>query len=197
MKKEIAFFDFDGTITKKDTMLELIRYCRGSLAFYAGLAFLSPSVVFMRLGFLSNKAAKERMLRFFFGGMNEEQFNKLCTDFTVKKLPDLIRPAALEMIRSLKEQQVEIIVVSASAQNWVKPWCDAQGLQLIATCLETKNGLLTGKITGNNCHGVEKVKRIKENFRLEQYQVIQCFGDTKGDRPMLALAHRAFYKPFR
>lgn len=197
MKKGIAFFDFDGTVTTKDTMLELIRYCKGNFAFYTGMGFLSFPIVAMKLGLITNHAAKERMLTFFFGGMNVEQFNQVCNDFTEKRLAGLIRPSALETINKLKEQEVEVVIVSASAQNWVKPWCDFHNLQLIATRLEIKNGALTGKITGNNCHGLEKVKRIKENFRLEQYQVIQCFGDTKGDRPMLALAHQAFYKPFR
>ena len=60
-----------------------------------------------------------------------------------------------------------------------------------------KNGLLTGKIENQNCHGEEKVNRINAAFDLSQYDEIYCYGDTKGDKPMLRLATFAFYKPFR
>jgi phosphatidylglycerophosphatase C len=56
---------------------------------------------------------------------------------------------------------------------------------------------LTGRISGLNCHGQEKVRRIKESFPLDQYQEIYAYGDTSGDKPMLDLATHRFYKPFR
>ena len=68
MKKGIAFFDFDGTITKKDTLLEVIKFQKGTLAFYTGFFLLSPYLVAMKMKILSNQMVKEKVLKYFFGG---------------------------------------------------------------------------------------------------------------------------------
>ncbi|RYY53917.1 MAG: haloacid dehalogenase-like hydrolase [Chitinophagaceae bacterium] len=197
MKKDIAFFDFDGTITTKDTMLELIRFHHGSFRFYAGFLALSPWMVMMKAGFISNQATKEKMLTLFFGGMPEQQFNDLCRRFAAEKIPALIRPAALEYIRIRQAEGTETVLVSASAENWLRDWCNDNHFALLASILEVKQGRITGKLVGINCHGDEKVCRIRAAYNLESYNRISCFGDTGGDRPMLALGNDPHYKPFR
>lgn len=87
--------------------------------------------------------------------------------------------------------------MSASPENWISPWAQKMQVELIATQLEVQNGSITGKIAGKNCHGQEKVSRIKSKYSLADYAEIAAYGDTKGDLAMLALAHRAVYKPFR
>lgn len=197
MKKGIAFFDFDGTITTRDTMLELIRYRHGVFRYLFGLAYLFPSLVALKLGMLSNHRAKEKMLRYFFGGMETAEFERICQDFQRELLPALIRPKALAMIKELKSGGVEVVVVSASAENWVSGWCEANGITLVASCLETREGNLTGMLKGRNCHGEEKLRRIRASYDLAAYGSIHCYGDTKGDLPMFSIATDRFYKPFR
>ena len=70
-------------------------------------------------------------------------------------------------------------------------------LRLLGTKLMTRNGKITGKIDGKNCHGSEKVCRIEERYNLSDYTDIYCYGDTRGDKPMLELGTIKFYKPFR
>ena len=103
----------------------------------------------------------------------------------------------LGSIRRLKAAGAEIVIVSASADNWIRQWCGRHELQLIATRLETRNERLTGRIEGRNCHGQEKVRRITAAYTLSQYDEVYCYGDTKGDKPMLSLATFSFYRPFR
>lgn len=178
-------------------MLELIRFHCGTGRFYAGFLFLSPWMVMMKAGIISNQSAKERMLRYFFGGMPIERFNSICTAFARQVLPGLVRPQALTAIRELQSGGTEVVLVSASAENWLKSWCDNMSIKLIATILEVKDGKLTGNLSGRNCHGVEKVERIRLKYTLGDYHEISCYGDTGGDRPMLSLGHKSFYKPFR
>lgn len=196
-KKGIAFFDFDGTITFKDTLLEIIKFHRGAGRLYAGLLKISPWLLAMKLKIVSNQAAKEQLLTHFFKDLSFEDFQKVCDSFAKIHLPQLIRPTALEKIRQLQKQDIPVVIVSASAENWLKSWCNDYGLICIATQLEKKDNFLTGKIAGKNCYGEEKVNRIKEKFNLDDYENIYCFGDTKGDKPMLSLATLGFYKPFR
>mgnify|MGYP002412433442 CR=1 FL=1 len=70
------------------------------------------------------------------------------------------------------------------------------GFDLLATQLEIKDHKLTGCYAGQNCHGEEKVRRIKAVYDLAQFDKIYAYGDTSGDKPMLALAHQSFYKHF-
>lgn len=193
----IAFFDFDGTITSKDTLAEIIKYAKGKPAYFFGLIILSPVIIAYKLKLLSNHKAKEIMLQYFFKGMLLTNFNALCSDFTKNKLPSLLRKEALRTIRNHIENRTKVVVVSASPLNWVKPWCDQFNIDCIATCLEVKDEKITGKISGRNCSGQEKVNHITNNYQLKTYSDIYAYGDTPGDLPMLALSTHKFYKPFK
>ena len=196
MKKEIAFFDFDGTITTKDTLLEFIKFSKGKLRFYIGFLLNAPYLVAYKLKIISNHAAKEKILHFFFGGTPSENFKKYCSEFSKNVLPQLIRPKAMEEIKRLQKNNVIVVVVTASPENWIEEWASKNQLQLIASRLEVKDGKLTGKLAGKNCHGDEKVSRICAAFNLSEYNIVAAYGDTTGDKPMLRLATNAHYKPF-
>jgi phosphatidylglycerophosphatase C len=197
VSKKIAFFDFDGTITYKDTLLEFIRYTKGNLRFLLGFGINSPYILAYKLGIISNQKAKEKVLRFFFRNTSESEFLEYCKSFSLKALNNLIRPKALEEVKRLKNEGYEVVVVSASPENWIQFWTEQNNLKLIASKLIIQNGKLTGQINGQNCHGIEKVNRIKEVFNLNEYNEIIAYGDTSGDIPMLNLASRSLYKPFR
>jgi HAD superfamily hydrolase (TIGR01490 family) len=197
MDRTIAFFDFDGTITTDDTMFVFLRYLKGNLLYYPYLLTLIPVFIALKLGILSNHRAKEIMLIRFIGGMKEQDLINACKQFSQNILPGIIRPAALTRIREHQQKGTKVVVVSAAPTYWVSEWCSQQQIQLIATNLEVKDGLLTGCIQGKNCHGPEKVRRIREAFNLSRYLTIYAYGDTEGDQPMLSIAHQAQYKPFR
>jgi phosphatidylglycerophosphatase C len=196
VKKEIAFFDFDGTITTKDTLLEFIKFCKGSFSFYFGFLLHTPYLVAYRLKIVSNQTAKEKILTHFFRDTPVAVFEKYCSDFSKNILPELIRNKALQEIKRLQKNNVKVVVVSASPENWIQGWCSETGTELIASRLEIKNGKLTGKILGKNCHGDEKVNRISEIYNLSEYHIVAAYGDSNGDRSMLRLATHAYYKPF-
>ncbi len=195
-RKKIAFFDFDGTITTKDTLPEIIRFQKGTLSLYTGLLLLAPWLLLYKLGLLANDRAKQILLKYFFGGMKEKDFQRNCDAFAENRLPDLIRQGALEEISKLKADGAVLVIVSASAGNWIRKWSDSLSLELVSTTLEINSGVLTGRIQGKNCHGEEKVRRIRAIWNLDDYEVF-AYGDSKADLPMLKLASRSFYKPFR
>jgi phosphatidylglycerophosphatase C len=204
VKEKIAFFDFDGTITTKDTLLEFIKYSRGSFLFYLGFILNSPWLIAYKIKLISNQAAKERVLRFFFKNTPLSSFEEQCEGFAREVLPGLVRPKALTEIARLKAAGASVVIVSASPENWIRGWSGTMEASLLATRLETtpdsgasKPLRLTGRILQANCYGEEKVRRIKEAYALEEYQEIYAYGDTGGDRPMLKLATISFCKPFR
>jgi len=196
VKREIAFFDFDGTITKKDTLLEFIKFSKGKIRFYLGFIVNLPHLVAFKLGIISNQSAKEKILRFFLKDMPISVFKQYCEKFSKYVLPKLIRPKALKEIQRLKQNNTLVVIVSASPENWIEEWAQNLQLELIASRLELDGGKVTGKILGKNCHGDEKVNRIREIYDLSQYYIVAAYGDSIGDRPMLELATTAYYKPF-
>jgi phosphatidylglycerophosphatase C len=197
VKKRIAFFDFDGTITTKDTFLEFIKFCKGNLAFYFGMLLNGHYLLGLKLKLVPNQKAKEKVLEHFFKGMSSEEFKMLCHQFSLQALPKLIRPKAVEEIKKLQAENYTVVIVSASPQNWILPWADTMNLPVLASCLETKEGKVTGKLDGKNCRGAEKVRRITENYTVGDYETIYAYGDSSGDLEMLKLATKAYYKPFR
>lgn len=197
MKNAIAFFDFDGTITRKDTLFEIVRFQKGNIHLYLGLMQLSPWLIGMKLGLITNAAAKEKMLSHFFKNTPLEDFQKKCDRFIEKRLPLLVRRNALEEIKKHLQNGVTVVVVTASAGNWMEGWCQKMNINCIATRLEVKDNKITGKINGRNCNGIEKVNQIRAHFDLSGFDTIFAYGDTKGDKEMLSLATFSFYKPFR
>ncbi|RYY51200.1 MAG: HAD-IB family hydrolase [Chitinophagaceae bacterium] len=196
MVKRIAFFDFDGTITNKDTMLALAAYKSGKPGFYAGMLRLAPSLIALKLNLLSAQRAKELFLKTFFGSMSKENFENLCHRFSENILPSLIRQDAWDAIQEHRANNDEVVIVSASAENWIAVWCEKHGLKFIGTQLVCQDNMVTGAIYGRNCNGIEKVSRIKAMFNLADYQEIYAYGDSDGDKPMLAIATHSRFRVF-
>jgi len=195
--KKLVLFDFDGTITTCDTLAEFMIFYHGKVKYYLGLAALSPILASYIFKWMPNWKSKEYFLTWFLKGEKSAEFEKQCKAFAEKKLPQLIRPEALREIKRHQHEGATIAVVTASAENWVKPWCDQHNILCLATRLEVASDRLTGRILGKNCHGEEKVCRIREQFILTDFDKIIAYGDTSGDKQMLALAQEQFYKPFR
>ena len=194
---KISFFDFDGTITTDDSLLKFIRFVVGDRRFLLGLVFLSPMLVLYKLKLIPNYKAKQYMLSWFFKGMSKDAFLKVANEYSLVHIDKILRPKAIEKINWHKNQGHKVVVVSASIECWLRPWCEKNGLELIATKLEIKDDIVTGKLLSKNCYGVEKANRIKEIYNLKDFEYIYSYGDSIGDKQMLELAHEKFYKPFR
>ncbi|TLT01303.1 HAD-IB family hydrolase [Aliarcobacter cibarius] len=197
MNKKIAFFDFDGTITTDDSLLKFIRFVVGDRKFLLGLTSLSPMLVLYKLKLIPNYKAKQYMLSWFFKGISKDNFLNVANEYSLVHIHKILRPKAIQKIFWHKEQGHKVVIVSASLECWLKPWCEKNGLELLATKLEIRNEIVTGKLLSKNCYGVEKVNRIKEFYDLEEYDYIYAYGDSSGDKHMLELANESFYKPFR
>ena len=195
--QSLALFDFDGTITTDDSLIKFIRFVVGDTKFIWGMTLLSPTLTAYKLKLIPNYKAKQYMLSYFFNGTSEEKFTQVANEYSLNHIDTILRPKAMEKIAWHKEQGHKIVIVSASIECWLKPWCDKNNLDLIATKLEIKDGTVTGKFLTKNCYGIEKANRVQEVYNLSDYNHIYAYGDSRGDRELLALADERFYKPFR
>lgn len=194
---KIALFDFDGTITTKDSLSDFIQYALGKKAYYKGLLALLPSLIAYKLKLIPNNVAKERLISHFFKNWDSADFQKIADRYSIKKIDKIIRPHAIKMILWHQQQGHQVIIVSASIENWLKKWCKKNHIKLIATRLEVQNGKITGRFSTNNCYGKEKLIRIKRHYNLSKCEYIYAYGDSQGDKEMLSIANKACYKPFR
>ncbi|MEW6712594.1 MAG: HAD family hydrolase [Candidatus Riflebacteria bacterium] len=193
---KLALFDFDGTITTGDSYTELLKFLCGSVRFYLGVIILSPVLILYVLGFLPNYRAKPVVTRFFLRGIRRKEFEEKARCFCEERLEKMVRPAALEKIKWHQQQGHRVVVVSASFEDYLCLWCQPKGLELIGTRLEWQNDRITGKFATANCYGPEKVRRIRQMIDLAACEEIYAYGDSRGDREMLEIAHHKGYRVF-
>ncbi len=211
-KKKIYCFDFDGTLTTSDTLLEFIKYAKGRGRFLMVFLMYSPLLVLMKLHLYPNWKAKQRIFSHLFEGMRKEKFDALCRGFA-EEHQHLLRPQGVTRVHEALAEGSEVFIVSASIDNWVRPFFQVRGLdaiEVLGTQVEVVDGKLTGRFKTNNCYGKEKVRRITKAltkqsadtdcsthppFDRSQYD-IEAFGDSRGDKEMLSFADKGHYKPF-
>ena len=192
--KKIYAFDFDGTLTTKDTLLEFIRFAKGTLAFGLGFLRYTHLLVLMKLGFYPNWKAKQKVFAHFFKGMSIDDFDALCQEFAASS-KHLLRPKGIEAINKAQSEGSEVLIVSASIDNWVQPFF--ANVKVLGTQIEVVDGKLTGRFLTKNCYGQEKVNRILALYPNRQDYHLTAYGDSRGDKELLAWADESYFKPFR
>ena len=192
--KQVVAFDFDGTLTTRDTLLAFIRYAKGTRAFLWGFLRHAHLLVLMKLGLYPNWKAKQRVFSYFFGGMSLDVFDALCQQFAADNR-HLLRPEGIQAVQQTQADGAEVLIVSASIDNWVQPFFPS--VKVVGTQIEVANGRLTGRFLTPNCYGEEKVRRILALYPDRHEYHLTAYGDSRGDKQLLAFADEAHYKPFR
>ena len=192
--KKIYAFDFDGTITTKDTLIEFIRYAKGSMALGLGFMRYAHLLVLMIIGLYPNYKAKQKVFAHFFKDTTLDDFNALCKAFAASS-SHLLRPNAIEAINHAIKEGSEVLIVSASIDNWVQPFFPQ--VKVVGTQIEVIDGKLTGRFLSKNCYGQEKVNRILSLYPNRHDYHLTAYGDSRGDKEMLAFADESYFKPFR
>ena len=194
---QIHAFDFDGTLTRRDTLLEFIRFAKGNKAFLLCFLRFSPFLVLMKMGLYPNWKAKQRVFSYCFKGMPVAGFNALCRRFAKEKA-GLMRPKGVNKIREVLAGGGKVVIISASIDNWVEPFFDGMGdVYVLGTMVDEREGVLTGRFLTKNCYGEEKVNRLLQLFPERTQYRLTAYGDSRGDLQLLDFADESHYRPFR
>ena len=189
--RKVYAFDFDGTLTTCDTLLAFIRYANGTLAFMWGFLRHAHLLVLMKLKLYPNWKAKQKVFSYFFKGMDLEVFNSLCQHFAADNR-ELLRPKGLQLVAQAQAEEADTLIVSASIDNWVQPFFPH--VKVLGTQIEVKDGRLTGRFLTKNCYGQEKVNRILALYPDRNTYHLIAYGDSRGDKELLAFADEAYYQ---
>ena len=117
----LVLFDFDGTLTTRDTLIAFIRYVHGTRRTLTGFLRYLPQLVLMKLHLYPNWKAKQKVFAHFFAGMPLATFNTWCQRFAADN-QGLLRPKGIATLHQALADGAQVMVVSASIDNWVAPF---------------------------------------------------------------------------
>lgn len=194
MTTPVAFFDFDGTLTRGDSLLPFLRMASGTARFLAGMAWLSPVLAGYAAGLIRNDVAKQRVLAHFLGGVEHDAVARLGARFAAERLPEMLNPAGMERFRWHQQQGHVCVLVSASMDVYLEPWARGLGFaHWITSRLEVDaRGCITGRLQDGNCFGEEKVRRIRGWLSGKLHGPHYAYGDSRGDVPMLEIVDEGY-----
>lgn len=190
----LALFDFDGTITTRETLPDFLRFATPPRRLHLGkLLFVLPVLAY-KLRLLPVHALRTLLIRYAFGGLPRAAVEDAGGRFAATVLPALVRTEMQARIDAHRAQGDTIVVVSGGFDVYLAPWCEAQGVALVCSSLESDGDRLTGCYAGAQCVADVKVRRVLERYDLAAYREVHAHGDTHEDHALLALAHKATYR---
>lgn len=194
MTAPVAFFDFDGTLTRRDTLLPFLRLISGTPTFAVKMTYLSPVLAAYATKLMRNDVAKEIVLRHFLRGMQPDALYSYGRKFVDTVLPGLERPEGIERLRWHKAQGHTCVLVSASLDVYLDPWARNAGFDawITSSLALDEEGRVSGRLEGGNCFGEEKVRRIKAWLYDKNCVALYAYGDSHGDLPMLSLVDEGY-----
>jgi phosphatidylglycerophosphatase C len=192
--RRIAAFDFDGTISRRDTLLPFLARACGVTAFSRAVTRVAPLAAKGRAGRLPDEvhhrdASKEALLRELFAGREatwlEREGRRYATTLASK-----LRPEMVEQVAWHRDAGHELVIVSAGLRTYLEPFARTFGFHhVIAVELEAADtGRLTGEMTGPNVRGPEKATRLQRWLAGDEPELLWAYGNSSGDRELLALA---------
>lgn len=190
----LALFDFDGTLTTRETMPDFMRQAVTPLRRALGIPVFAPMFAGYKLGLVAGTTIRNAVTAFGFRGEPAVRVRAAGERFATEYIPAVLRPEAMQRIVWHQAQGDKVVVVSGGLDSYLAPWCGQHGLELICSVLETRGDRLTGRYRGAQCVGEEKARRVREHYDLAAYGQCYAYGDTHEDEAMLALAQRKFYR---
>jgi phosphatidylglycerophosphatase C len=190
----LALFDFDGTITHTDTFTGFLKYSSSKRRKVVGNALLALPLLGYRMGWVTGTRLRSQASRVAFTQRTLDSVREQGDTYAREVIPKLLRPDAIERLAWHRCRGDRVVVVSASLDVYLKPWCDQQDYALLCTALEARNGRLTGRYDGADCAGAEKARRVRAAYSLGDFETVYAYGDSHEDQALLGLAHERYFR---
>jgi phosphatidylglycerophosphatase C len=191
----VAAFDFDGTITTSDSFRAFMLETAGPARFAFAVLRCLPWLAGVAPGWSERGRTKARFLYAALGAVRHETLDAAAQRFVAHGLPALLRPEMLARVREHQALGHEVVLVSASPSLYLRKWAATVGIEtVLASELEWRDGVYTGRLAGRNCWGPEKVARLRAWWGERAPSTLYAYGDSRGDREMAELANHAWIR---
>ena len=196
--RTVAAFDFDGTITYRDTMAGFLRRAVGTRLLLAASGFDLPRLALAASGHGSRNEGKERLLMRLFAGRDPEPVLSLGREYGAYLATHAIRSEMRARIAWHHARGHEVVIVSASLDTYLEEVARILGIDaLICTRLEIgDDGRYTGRMVEGNCRGPEKARRLTGYLGAgpgDEARIAWAYGDSGGDRELLPMAEHPIW----
>src|SRR5450830_1423469 len=159
--KVLSVFDFDGTLTHHDSFVPFLKFAFGAGEFYGRMVKLTlPGLRFL-VRQISRDELKAQLIRTFMTGVEKTWVQQKAEEYCQRNWARLMRPAGVLSVEQELGSGAVVTLCSASPALVLQPFADRLGIKLIGTELEVLDGVLTGRLTGNNCRCENKVLRLE------------------------------------
>jgi phosphatidylglycerophosphatase C len=194
--RPLVAFDFDGTLTHRDSFLGYLVWRAGPWRFWSSLPGLAPDGVSW-LRHRDRGTLKAAFVSRYLRGASRNDVERSARAFATEHSATLLRPDALRRWQEWRMRGARLVIVTASPEIIVAPFAHRLGADaLIGTRLAFDiDDRVAGPLVGRNCRGPEKVARLKAMFG-DDVRVAAAYGDSDGDSEMLAFADEAGMKVF-
>ena len=192
----VVAFDFDGTLTVKDSYTAFLKWRTPRGAWLLGGLRLVPAA----LSYLFHRdrgRIKAAATKVFLAGVSRERLEADAREFAGLHSRSLLRPDAVIAWKRWRKERVRLVIVTASPDLVVAPFARGLGADdLLGTPLRfDERDRATGAFAAPNCRGPEKVVRLQAAYGPD-LRVRAAYGDTSGDTEMLGIAEEPYFKVF-
>src|SRR4051812_7774003 len=190
----VAAFDFDGTLTTRDTVVPFLDEVAGRAGLVAGLLRHPLSLLDATLR-RDRDRFKAAAVRAVFTQRESLAVERIGASFARTIEHSWLRADTPGRLRWHQEEGHVVVLVSASLGTYLRPVGEALGVDAVL-CTEAmvgRDGRYTGLLEGQNCRGEEKMRRLRRwlaEAGLEDAE-LWAYGDSEGDTAMLAAAAHA------
>lgn len=193
----LVAFDFDGTLTVRDSFTQFLRWRAGRRGWAMGLVRMAPATA----AYARNRdrgAIKAASVAVFLKGVPRAELEKDADAFADHVWDRFMRPDALECWNDWGRRGAHRVIVTASPAVTVAPFARRLGAEaLLGTNLMfDAEDRVTGEFSNLNCRAQEKVRRLREAYGPD-IRLAAAYGDTSGDTEMLAIADIQGFRTFR
>jgi HAD superfamily hydrolase (TIGR01490 family) len=189
-RRRVAAFDFDGTLSRKDSLGPFLELVCGRAQLYRELARRAPVLAGVAVGLGDRDAEKARLVGRLLAGRPIDAIRASGAEYARGLTEsDALRPEMLERVAWHRAEGHEIVIVSASLDVYLEPLAPMLGVDA-ALCTRLgvgADGRLDGRLDGGNVRGPEKLRRVRE-WLGDGDAELWAYGDSAGDRELLAAA---------
>jgi phosphatidylglycerophosphatase C len=194
--RPVVAFDFDGTLTVRDSFTAFLRWRAGRRGWAAGLARMTPDLA----AYVRDRdrgALKAASVRRFLLGVPKQDLERDAEDFAAEVWDRFMRPDAVRTWNDWGERGARRVIVTASPDLTVGPFARRLGAEMLLGTRLAFDGRdrVAGAFATPNCRGEEKVRRLNAVFGPD-LRLAAAYGDTSGDREMLRIADVAGFRVF-